>query len=60
MKARGKQYPTVSAVAMNAVDHPFGGSAKPGQPKTISSMHHQEARLETLAHQAAERRRKTR
>jgi large subunit ribosomal protein L2 len=36
MKARGKQYPTVSAVAMNAVDHPFGGSAKPGQPKTVS------------------------
>ncbi|MFB6144637.1 MAG: 50S ribosomal protein L2 [Candidatus Nanohaloarchaea archaeon] len=36
MKAKGKQYPTVSAVAMNAVDHPFGGSAKPGQPKTVS------------------------
>ncbi len=35
-KARGKKYPTVSAVAMNAVDHPFGGSAKPGQPKTVS------------------------
>lgn len=36
MKARGKKYPTVSAVSMNAVDHPFGGSAKPGQPKTVS------------------------
>ncbi len=36
MKARGKKYPKVSAVAMNAVDHPFGGSAKPGQPKTVS------------------------
>ena len=36
MKAKGKKYPTVSAVAMNAVDHPFGGSAKPGQPKTVS------------------------
>ena len=36
MKARGKPYPKVSAVAMNAVDHPFGGSAKPGQPKTTS------------------------
>lgn len=36
MKARGKAYPKVSAVAMNAVDHPFGGSAKPGQPKTVS------------------------
>ena len=36
MKARGKAYPKVSAVAMNAVDHPFGGSAKPGMPKTTS------------------------
>ncbi|MFQ3274918.1 MAG: large subunit ribosomal protein L2 [Candidatus Nanohaloarchaea archaeon] len=36
MKAKGKPYPTVSAVSMNAVDHPFGGSAKPGQPKTVS------------------------
>jgi len=36
MKARGKPYPKVSAVSMNAVDHPFGGSAKPGQPKTVS------------------------
>ncbi|MDY6761556.1 MAG: 50S ribosomal protein L2 [Candidatus Nanohaloarchaea archaeon] len=35
-KATGKQYPTVSAVAMNAVDHPFGGSTKPGRPKTVS------------------------
>jgi large subunit ribosomal protein L2 len=36
MKAKGKPYPKVSAVSMNAVDHPFGGSAKPGQPKTVS------------------------
>ena len=36
MKAKGKPYPNVSAVAMNAVDHPFGGSAKPGMPKTTS------------------------
>lgn len=35
-KARGKKYPTVSGVSMNAVDHPFGGSAKPGKPKTVS------------------------
>lgn len=34
MKARGKKYPKTSAVAMNAVDHPFGGSTKPGKPKT--------------------------
>ncbi len=37
MKARGKQYPTVSAVSMNAVDHPFGGSTKPGKPKNTKS-----------------------
>ena len=36
MKAKGLKYPKVSAVAMNAVDHPFGGSAKPGMPKTTS------------------------
>jgi large subunit ribosomal protein L2 len=35
-KARGKLYPRTSAVAMNATDHPFGGSAKPGKPKTVS------------------------
>lgn len=35
-KAEGKLYPRVSAVAMNAVDHPFGGSTKPGKPKTVS------------------------
>ncbi len=37
MKARGKKYPTTSAVSMNAVDHPFGGSTKPGKPKTKKS-----------------------
>ncbi|MDY6776917.1 MAG: 50S ribosomal protein L2 [Candidatus Nanohaloarchaea archaeon] len=35
-RAEGKLYPKVSAVAMNAVDHPFGGSTKPGRPKTVS------------------------
>lgn len=34
MKAKNKKYPTTSAVAMNAVDHPFGGCANPGIPKT--------------------------
>ncbi len=34
MKARNKKYPITSAVAMNAVDHPFGGCANPGIPKT--------------------------
>ncbi len=36
MKSRGKLYPRVSGVAMNACDHPFGGSANPGKPKTVS------------------------
>jgi large subunit ribosomal protein L2 len=36
MRARNKLYPRTSAVAMNAVDHPFGGQTKPGRPKSIS------------------------
>ncbi|MCK5299779.1 MAG: 50S ribosomal protein L2 [Candidatus Aenigmarchaeota archaeon] len=34
MKARNKKYPKTSGVAMNSVDHPFGGSSHPGIPKT--------------------------
>lgn len=36
MKARAAKYPTVSGVAMNPVDHPFGGGAHQhvGKPKT--------------------------
>jgi len=30
-KAKGKLYPRTSAVSMNAIDHPFGGSTKPGR-----------------------------
>lgn len=37
MKAKGKSYPTTSAVSMNPVDHPFGGSGDPGKPKTSKS-----------------------
>lgn len=37
LRARGKPYPKTSAVSMNPVDHPFGGSAKPGKPKTVGS-----------------------
>ncbi len=33
-RARNKLYPRTSASAMNAVDHPFGGSGKPGIPKS--------------------------
>ncbi|MBL7160018.1 MAG: 50S ribosomal protein L2 [Candidatus Aenigmarchaeota archaeon] len=33
-KAKNKLWPRTSSVAMNAVDHPFGGSAKPGIPKS--------------------------
>ena len=38
MKARGGTYPRVRGVAMNAVDHPFGGGGRqhPGKPKSIS------------------------
>ncbi len=36
MHARNKLWPRSSASAMNAVDHPFGGSAKPGKSKSIS------------------------
>ena len=38
MKARGSKWPNVRGVAMNAVDHPFGGGGRqhPGQPKSVS------------------------
>ncbi|MFC4542278.1 50S ribosomal protein L2 [Halosolutus amylolyticus] len=38
MKARGTKWPRVRGVAMNAVDHPFGGGGRqhPGKPKSIS------------------------
>jgi large subunit ribosomal protein L2 len=38
MKARGTKWPNVRGVAMNAVDHPFGGGGRqhPGRPKSIS------------------------
>jgi large subunit ribosomal protein L2 len=37
-KARGTKYPRVRGVAMNAVDHPFGGGGRqhPGRPKSVS------------------------
>jgi large subunit ribosomal protein L2 len=36
MKIRGKLFPRTKGVAMNPVDHPFGGKTKPGTPKSIS------------------------
>jgi len=38
MKTRGGKWPTVRGVAMNAVDHPFGGGGRqhPGKPKSVS------------------------
>lgn len=38
MKAKGKVYPHVSGVAMNAVDHPFGSGRgrHAGRPRTVS------------------------
>lgn len=40
MKAKGKVYPHVSGVAMNAVDHPFGSGRgrHAGRPRTVSRM----------------------
>jgi len=35
-RARNKLWPKTSAVAMNAVDHPFGGQTKPGTSKSRS------------------------
>lgn len=35
-RARGKLYPIVRGVAMNPVDHPFGGKGNPGIPKSTS------------------------
>lgn len=37
-KAKGKKYPRVSGVAMNAVDHPFGSGRgrHAGRPRTVS------------------------
>ncbi len=37
MKTRAAKYPRVSGIAMNAVDHPFGGGNRkhPGKPTTV-------------------------
>lgn len=37
MKAKHKKYPTVRGIAMNALDHPFGGANHhPGKSKSVS------------------------
>lgn len=36
LQKRGRLYPRTAGVAMNPVDHPFGGKTKPGRPKTVS------------------------
>lgn len=38
LRGRGTKYPRVRGVAMNAVDHPFGGGGRqhPGRPKSVS------------------------
>ena len=35
MRAKGRLHPVTSGVAMNPVDHPFGGRTKPGKPKSV-------------------------
>ncbi len=39
MRSRGGKWPKVRGVAMNAVDHPFGGGGRqhPGRPKSVSA-----------------------
>jgi large subunit ribosomal protein L2 len=36
MKIRGRLYPHVAGVSMNACNHPFGGQTRPGKVKTVS------------------------
>jgi large subunit ribosomal protein L2 len=38
MRSRGTKWPRVRGVAMNAIDHPFGGGGRqhPGKPKSVS------------------------
>ena len=36
MRATNRMWPRVRGVAMNPVDHPFGGKTKPGTPVTVS------------------------
>ena len=36
MRARNRYWPKTKGVAKNPVDHPFGGSAKPGKHKTVA------------------------
>jgi large subunit ribosomal protein L2 len=36
LKARNKLFPRTQGVAMNPVDHPFGGKTGPGGPKSVS------------------------
>lgn len=36
MRAFNRMWPHTSGVAMNAVDHPFGGQTRPGKHKTVS------------------------
>jgi len=37
LKTRAAKYPRVSGIAMNAIDHPFGGGGRqhPGRPKSV-------------------------
>lgn len=36
MRSMNRLWPRTKGVAMNPVDHPFGGKAKPGKPKSVS------------------------
>lgn len=58
MMARGKLYPRTRGVAMNPVDHPFGGKTKPGRPKTVSRHAPPGAKVGSIAARRAGRKKK--
>ena len=40
MKAKGKKYPKVCGISMNAVDHPFGGGSSTHKGRPPQSSRH--------------------
>ena len=58
MKARGRYWPVTKGVSMNPVDHPFGGSTKPGKPKTVSKHRPPGRRVGSIASKRTGRRKR--
>ncbi len=57
-KSRGRLYPRTSGVAMNAGDHPFGGTTKPGHSKTVSRHASQGAKVGLISAKRTGRKKK--